>query len=164
MNNEVYYIISNCDFRKLSYYNYIIQSLISLSLVDISTTMSGKSDNYLWEELSFYDEESDEDIEKFSDDNPIHDLDKDIHGSSKGYCLSLSEETTDKLYEIAGTDEIERNSQMTVLPFPHVLLSIEEQKIQRAKAKLSISHDLYHFQVQSLLSLMKHENVLLHVP
>ena len=59
----------------------------------------------------------------------------------------MSETTAKHLCNIAGSDEVEVNNEMTVVPSPHALSTWEEQLIMQAKGDLGIKHDLDHFQV-----------------
>ena len=88
-------------------------------------------------------------------------LDKEINDYRTGYQIPISEEVADKLYYTAGFLHSEQNNDIVVLPSPHILISLEEDMIKRAKAYLSIEHDNDGFQLQSVISLLNGENVIL---
>ena len=79
-------------------------------------------------------------------------------------CPQISEETANLLYSESGKEEKEVNNSMIVHPSPHVLTSVEEQTIMKAKLDLYIRHELDNFQIQALVSLLNNRNVVLIAP
>ena len=72
---------------------------------------------------------------------------------TRGYSMSMSDTTADRLYDEAGKEEPERATEMVILPSPHILTTHEERMVCDAKAELCITHDLDSFQVQSCVAL-----------
>ena len=93
-----------------------------------------------------------------------HIIDKETSNVKKGFQLSFSQSAACTLYNTAGTEETEVNSDMTVFPSPHALSTEEEQLIFKVKEDLGVKHDLDSFQVQSLVALQHGENVVLVSP
>ena len=124
--------------------------------------------NFLHEELGFEDQEVEESDDNNNDvtDNlsDLEDLDIEIASIKKGYQITVSEQTAANLYRIAGTEETEVNNEMTVLPKPHVISSLEEQLISQTKTELNISFELDNFQVQALIAIQNNQNVVLLSP
>ena len=80
--------------------------------------------------------------------------------------LPISEEAADFLYSQAGTEftgPVE-DSYVKVLPQPQIMMSSHEHMILEAKDALGIEFDLEHFQVQALLGLINHQNVIVSTP
>ena len=116
---------------------------------------------FIHEEISYQDGGSDNDDD---DDSDFQKLNAQIDGVKKGYHITLQESTASRLYEIAGTEESEVNNEMSVVPKPHTLSTLEEQLILETKIELGISFELDKFQVQALVALMNNRNVVLMAP
>ena len=90
---------------------------------------------FIHEEISYQDGGSDNDDD---DDSDFQKLNAQIDGVKKGYHITLQESTASRLYEIAGTEESEVNNEMSVVPKPHTLSTLEEQLILETKSELGI--------------------------
>ena len=117
----------------------------------------------LREELSADDCESD-DTDSASDSESINDLNGQMSSVKEGFQISISESTAKRLYDIAGLEEIEIDNAMNILPKPHIITTSEENLIFEAKKDLGINFDLDKFQVQALVALQNHRNVVLLTP
>ena len=62
--------------------------------------------------------------------------------SSRKYEIGISEDLTDKLYDLAGTEETEQNNETVVYPSPHILTTRDERLVMEAKEELSVPHEL----------------------
>ena len=107
------------------------------------------------------DNDDDDESEHFSDSENLNDQ---ITNIKKGFQIELKESTASRLYEIAGTEETEVNNEMTVIPKPHILSTLEEQIKIETQIELGISYELDKFQVQALVALQNNRNVVLLAP
>ena len=123
-----------------------------------------KHRKYLYEEISSDVEQEQESESSDDDKDNFHNIEDEIERNKKDDNLLISESTADYLYNSAGSEEIEVNNSVTITPSPLVLTPAEEQSIYKAKKDLGITHDLDHFQIQSVVALMRNRNVVLISP